>query len=666
MEIFYICRMVKNQRLKRAGLLVIFTFLFLNIFPQFVNDCNYERPHQADVWVFGDKANVDFFVDPPAASPTSGFHSMPNGVAAISDVDGNLIIYTNGIEIWNSSGHKIANGGNLNGNNFASQSSLIVPQPGNSRKFYVFTADMYIPGFFDDGVNYAIVDFSSNGNGAVTSKNNLLFKQNAQKLTGVQHANGTDYWVIAHGFGQSKGDEFYAYLVSDTGLVTTPVTSRLGTKQQGSENNAAGYMKTSPDGSKLALIIPEDGIAELYNFNTATGQVSNLKASAAGQFSYGLGIEFSPDNSKFYISTSPLNADTNYLYQIDANAANPFANPYVVDKFFVQQVGAADSLMGALQLGVDGKIYMAKFEKGIYGKNYLGSVYNPNRPGAACNYNSLNYVSNNGLYLNGGKSLIGLPNFVTTFLDIPHFTYIEQCHHDTTLFTIRNNANIDGTDWNFNDNDGDQVGNDPFNPGFVFSEPGDYTVQLTETFDGVDYSFSEPVRIHPLPYVDLGIGFDTIYILPNTSVQLDAGDWDNYYWQPGGSTGRYYTVTQEGLYSVMVQDSNCCVNGDQVYVEYTNLYYPNAFRPGSSIIENSVFKVVGNTASLGGYLLQVYDRWGQMIFETKDPAQGWDGTYKGDPVQLGTYVWKSVFNGFDVGDQPGAEFKYHGTVTLVR
>ena len=70
--------------------------------------------------------------------------------------------------------------------------------------------------------------------------------------------------------------------------------------------------------------------------------------------------------------------------------------------------------------------------------------------------------------------------------------------------------------------------------------------------------------------------------------------------------------------------------------------------------------------SLGGYLLQVYNRWGQLIFETENPSEGWDGTYNGEPVSMGTYAWKSVFQGFDVGDTPGTEFKYNGTVTLIR
>ncbi len=661
----YICPMNKNQHLVKALLLVIFTAFYFQLSAQFTNDCNYERPHEADQWVFGIRAGIDFNSDPTTVAPTPSAFSLPNGVSTIAYPDGSLRFFTNGIKVYNQGFAVMANGDDLNGNNFATQSSLIVPHPGDRNQYYVFTVDMYIPPIFTDGVNYSIVDFSNNGFGEVTSKNNLLLTENAQKITGTKHENGTDYWVVTHGFGPVKGNTFYAYLVNGDGLDINPVVSDIGTKHQGDENNAAGYMKISPDGTKIAVLIPSDGIAEIFDFNAATGQVSNPKTSNPGQFDYPFGLEFSPDNSKLYISTSPLGNGTNTLYQFEVSAQDPFANPHIVESFDIEQVGSADSLMGALQLGVDGKIYMAKFKRGVIGMKYLGVIYNPNRPGDACNYNSLDNVTNNGFNLSSGEVLIGLPNFLSNFLDVPHFTFREQCFNDTTLFRITNTANIDNTTWVFNDPDGDQISNDMLEPSFVFSEPGEYQVELTESFNGADYNTTETVIIHELPAFDIGFGYDTIFILPNTSIRLDPGEWRNYYWQPTGSTGRYLDVTTEGLYTVFVQDDNCCVNGDQVYVAIADLYYPNAFRPGSAINQNATFKVVGNTAALAGYVLQVYDRWGQMIFDTNDPNEGWDGTVNGEMVPVGTYVWRAVFSGYEINGESSGEIEKSGTVTVL-
>jgi len=650
-------------RFVKAFLLSCLCFSFFGLNAQFVNDCNYERPHQADQWIFGFNAGLDFQANNPVADPTTNLYDNVNGIASISDESGTLKLFSDGTYVWGSNFQQIQFGSGLFGNYFSSQPALFVPWPGNSNKYLLFTVDLYAPAFgYDKGINYTVIDFSGNTYGQVSSKNNNLITQNAQKICAVQHENGTDYWVLMHGLGQTTGKTFYAYQVSSDGVNETPVESNVGSLQTGDEAPfGAGSMKFSPDGSKIGLANTDAGVVEILNFDKSTGKVSNPVSSSEFQFDYPNDVEFSPDNSKLYLVTTPLDRKTNYLYQFDLNAANPFSNPFVVQSYEVIN----DSLSGGLQLGVDGKIYVSIFREGGQGYPELSVIFNPDRPGEECNYNELNRSPYLGLGLAGAETSVGLPNFVSTFLNIPHFTYIDQCFKDTTLFSITNTANIDATDWDFNDNEGELVFNEMYRPGFVFSDPGDYTVNLTETFDG-DYSYSETVRIHPLPFVDIGNGADTIYILPNTAVQLDAGDYDFYYWQPGGATGRYLTVTEEGLYSVIVQDSNCCRNGDQVYVDYTELYYPSAFKPGSSIVQNSVFKVVGNTMSLGGYLLQVYNRWGQLIFETEDPSEGWDGTYEGNLAPLGTYAWKSVFQGFDVGDTPGSEFKYSGTVTLIR
>ncbi|HEY9115018.1 MAG TPA: T9SS type B sorting domain-containing protein [Bacteroidales bacterium] len=657
--------MKSKKGLSQILVLGLIILLNVNIKGQSGASCEYIRPHQADQWIFGNYGWIDFSSDSPVAVPSSFNYSTPNGVSTIANSNGGLLIHTNGLEAWGGI-YLMANGEGLYGNNFATQSSVIVPNPGNAKQYYIFTVDMYVPPIFIDGVNYSIADFSNNAGGEIISKNNFLIGSNAQKITAVQHTNGTEFWVIAHGFGPATGNTFYSYLVSDTGLMTTPVESKVGYVQQGEANNSGGYMKTSPNGKKIALVVPEDGVAELFDFDASTGKVSNPKSSTVGQFFYPFGVEFSPDNSKLYISTSPLGSATNFLYQFNVSDANPFTNPYIVHQFNVNEVGAADSLMGALQLGTDGKIYLAKFRRSVLGMRYLGVVYNPDRPLDACNYNELNNIPNNGLYLGGAESLIGLPNFVTSYLDIPHFTYYNHCQNDTTIFSITNSANIDDADWNFNDTEGDEVITTPLSPGFVFSQPGNYTVDLTEIFNGQNYSYSENVTIYPLPYIDLGQGTDTIYILPNTSIQLDAGDFDSYYWTPGGSTDQYYNVTQEGLYTVTVVDSNCCQNSDAVYVMFADLTFPSAFNPNSKIQENTVFKVLGDSRALSGYQLQIYNRWGQLIFETSDPLEGWDGTYKGQPSQMGTYVYKSTFTSFESGIQPAINKEVSGTVTLVR
>lgn len=73
--------------------------------------------------------------------------------------------------------------------------------------------------------------------------------------------------------------------------------------------------------------------------------------------------------------------------------------------------------------------------------------------------------------------------------------------------------------------------------------------------------------------------------------------------------------------------------------------FPNAFRPVSGIEENKTFKIVlkETNVEVVGYLLQVYNRWGQLVFETDDYKEGWDGTFKGSACPAGIYNWTLMF-----------------------
>ncbi len=659
--------------------LLFFTGTYTVTFSQTLTPCDYHRPKQADQWRFGDDAGISFSnLDNPAAVDGDFFSDFtglaPGGVSTISDSDGNLLMYCNGFNIWNSSANIMSNGDGLKGNNGSTMTSLIVPNPGNDKQYYVFTADMYFPGFFEDGIRYNLVDFTNNGNGVVTQKNKILLQENTQKIVAVKHKNGKDYWIVTHGFGDGKGDSFYVFLLSDT-LSTTPVVSKTGLAETYDENNfqsfnnEAGYMVASPDGSMLAQVVNFDGYVELFDFDNATGKVSHARNSTPGVIKGPYGVAFSADNSKLYVTTAPLDNSTNYLYQFDLSQSNPLDNPFTVATMDI--TAGNQVLFGALQLATNGRIYVAKFIKGLPDNNKypsLARINNPDRAGIACNYNSLNGSVQNEFDLSNGNSFSGLPVFPNDFLNIPHFWSYHWCHHDTTAFAIRNSANITNAVWNFSSID--PSGEDPgsgnmYAPEYVFSKPGSYDVELTEEFNGQQYVYHDSVIIHPLPAVNLSTS-DTIYIMPNSSIKLDAGEYDYYFWEPDGSTDRYLNVTAEGQYIVTVVDANCCKNADTVYIQYADLLFPNAFNPESNYDENRVFHVSGPVQSIANYQLRVFDRWGKMLFFTENPTEGWDGTFNGQQMPGGVYVWSAVMESFASDVSDAVTLKQSGTVMLIR
>jgi gliding motility-associated-like protein len=652
-------------QMKVVGLILAMIFVAHKSYNQ-ETPCDYQMPKEATNWIFGERAFIQFNNGTAVPSQLGSNTNIINGVATISDAAGDLLFVSDGINLWSSNMYLIQNTNDLDGNNYATQSALFVPQPGNIHKYYLFAVDMHLPPIFNNGITYTTIERIS-GSWTVTMKNQLLHRSNAQKIVAVKHADDQTYWVITHGYGSQTGNSFFAYRIDEQGLSTNPVVSSVGATHQtvagnaSSANNNSGYMRASPNGTMIALTIPADGIIELFDFNRESGQVSNVRSSGMAAFDYPYGLEFSPDNTKLYATTTPIGqAPVNSIYQFDLQQANPFANPYIVDDFIGN---SSNGLLGALQLGVDGRIYVALHEGAGDGKPNIAVIYNPNRPGSACNYNHLG-IDNNGLNLNGGRVLIGFPNFVSNYLDVPHFRWTNHCHTRITAFSLRNDANVGQISWDFGDG---SAFSGEINPQYTFDDPGSYVVRVTETYNGQQYSAARELTIFPLPILDIGQGSDTLYILPNSSITLDAGEFDEYLWEPSGTTERYLDVDEEGWYRVTVTDTNCCKNSDTVYVAFSNIFVPTAFKPNSLNDNNRSFRLMGATSALENFKFYIFNRWGELVFETTDPKIGWDGKLlSGHEAPQGVYIWALYYESTESRFQPRQYLNQRGVVTLMR
>ncbi|PTN08943.1 gliding motility-associated C-terminal domain-containing protein [Mangrovibacterium marinum] len=100
----------------------------------------------------------------------------------------------------------------------------------------------------------------------------------------------------------------------------------------------------------------------------------------------------------------------------------------------------------------------------------------------------------------------------------------------------------------------------------------------------------------------------------------------------------------------------------QIQVVVDRIYAPNAFRPGSDIVENTVFMPAGLGDNGMPFLLRIYDRWGQLVFESTTSASPWDGTDKsGKEAPMGNYVWMATFV-----DLTGKKHEQTGQILLIR
>jgi gliding motility-associated-like protein len=132
-----------------------------------------------------------------------------------------------------------------------------------------------------------------------------------------------------------------------------------------------------------------------------------------------------------------------------------------------------------------------------------------------------------------------------------------------------------------------------------------------------------------------------------------------YLWQDG-STQSYFLVSDTGTYTLQV--SNICGTSAGAIVVAQGLCVlrmPNAFTPNGDG-HNDVFRVK-YPFSVSSFVMVVYDRWGQAVFQTKNIGDGWDGTIHGSPAPAGTYVWYISLVDFQGKLQQGK-----GTLELIR
>jgi gliding motility-associated-like protein len=126
------------------------------------------------------------------------------------------------------------------------------------------------------------------------------------------------------------------------------------------------------------------------------------------------------------------------------------------------------------------------------------------------------------------------------------------------------------------------------------------------------------------------------------------------------------TLTVSTLFIVTATNRNTnCSSKDSVFVELNelscskeNVFIPNAFTPNGDGI-NDVF--IPRSLILKSMRLGIYNKWGNKVFETDDLTKSWDGNYKGEPVEPGTYGY------FFIGEcSQGGKININGNITLLR
>jgi gliding motility-associated-like protein len=682
--------------LKKLYFLYFFLFVFAKLYAQ----------KQTNIWQFGNGLGLDFKTSPPTAI-YSNTTKVAEGSAAISDNNGMLLFYTNGQRIISRNGTEMKNGAGLLGDVSSTDNALIIPAPNSDSIYYIFTVGAAFQQ--NKGLRYSIVNINADGgNGEVITKNVLLEVDAYEKLAAVRHCNKKDVWIMAHRWNSG---EYISFKVTASGVDVSPVVSNVGRVISGDQSNAIGSLKFSSNGLLLAAAHSyETNLVELMKFDNVTGQVSNpvyikTTVAAAGQqnFTGVYGVEFSPNSNLLFVSENLSSDEPGKLFQFDITTHDSIlisTTQYIV-------AAASAGTIGSLQLGVDGKIYVA-----APGGAVIPAIENPNIAGVACNYSEKYITISN---TNGAALQLGFPRFLQSFLNPsanPYsFSRNGNCTDATISFLLSRTDGIDSVKWFFGDGGTSTL----LSPTHTYTLTGNYNV--TAIVYKVDCSAQNDTIVKSIWIADSTniLGKDTGFCnFTNVSIVANIKDdlpLKNYLWNTG-STAKTALATAPGLYWVKVEQQGCTVadtinisvypkptikasndttvcatkgailsavsshpqsllwsngqNNNAIQIFKPDIYSVSATANGCTVFDTVIvvwgdcdffipnaFSPNGdganenfgvlNNASLQNFSFKIFNRYGQVIYATENSGNKWDGTYKGKKMPTGNYTYQIIY-----------------------
>ncbi|MFA6059747.1 MAG: T9SS type A sorting domain-containing protein [Taibaiella sp.] len=544
-------------------------------------------------WKFYQNGGLSFINNNPVADTSSARwnYTTSSGTveavntASVSDAQGNLLFYTDAYHVWDKNHHPMPNGNDLQTGN-ALEATLILPVLENHDQYYIvhMSGIITLLGADPDAyqLRYTKVDMTlNNGLGdVVTSQKNILIASNLSGSMKAIPGNDCNIWLVTHDLYNTQ---FKVFEINASGINTTPVTSNVGNGVVGFMGPLSfiGNMAVSHDRSRLAFaqyggdLVP---IIELFDFNPSTAAITNAAVIDTVAFIAGYSLCFSPNNSKLYFSmlnpgeTYPNNPNNLHiessLFQYNISAGTPAA----INNSRVLLSDSISSYNNVMRLGPNGKIYLASSYGGdtsttsgyFYAGNqdpsnysgppfqaYVGCIQNPDVVGAGCNFNRKAVALQS--YSSGAETMGG--GFVKPY---PNDTVFAR--HDTLGCNLSSGTMVlqspSALSFHFEWDNGSTTAQRTVNAsGTYWVRNGDYCHYRVDTFVVIMENINAAIAVNGL--------------VLSTTVP-----YTNYQWLYNGNiiagaTASTYTVTQNGNYSVVVNNGNC-VDTSAIY-EATNV-----------------------------------------------------------------------------------------------
>ncbi len=248
---------------------------------------------------------------------------------------------------------------------------------------------------------------------------------------------------------------------------------------------------------------------------------------------------------------------------------------------------------------------------------------------------------------------VAVPVFIAPVAD---FTYSNVCVGAVGVFkdlTTVSSGTVTSWAWTFGDGGTSSIQN----PYYTYSVAGTYSVNLTVlSSNGCPGTITKPIIVNPKPKADFSISANPIFAdesVTFTDLSTPTGSISTWNWNYGdgnGSTSQNpsYIYDDKGNFIVQlaIMDNGGCVDTVRKEIIVVLLpKVPTAFTPNGDGHNDMLFVKGGPFKTM---YFRTYNSWGEILFETTEQDKGWDGTYKGQKVPLGVYVWildVDMFNG---------------------